>query len=147
MLKYKCLSCNKDYSNKIDEELKKQFKNTFKFSNNDINKLMLLLRKVIYPYEYIDEWEKFNKTSLHEKEELYNNLNMEDITYADYMHAKRVCKDFHIKTLGEYHNSYLKNDALILADLFKNFRKMCLKNYQLDPAKYFLAPNYLDKQL
>ena len=101
---------------------------------------MLLLRKVIYPYEYIDEFEKFNKTSLHEKEELYNNLNMEDITYADYMHAKRVCKDFLIKTLGEYHDLYLKSDTLILADLFKNFRKMCLENYQLDPAKYFSAP-------
>ena len=58
----------KDYLNKIDEELKKRFKNTFKFSNNDMNKLNLLLRKGVYPYGYIDDWENFNETSLPEKE-------------------------------------------------------------------------------
>ena len=84
------------------------FKNTFKFSDNDINKFILLLRKDIYPYEYVDDWEKFNETTLPEKEEFYSNLNMEDITNADYMHAKRVCKDFEIKYLGEYHVLYLK---------------------------------------
>ena len=55
-MKYKCLSCNKDYSNKIDEELKKRFKDTFKFSNNDINKFIVLLRKGFYLYEYMDDW-------------------------------------------------------------------------------------------
>ena len=54
-IKYKCLSCNKDYSNKLDRELKKKFKNMFKFSNDDINKFILLLRKVVYPYEYVDD--------------------------------------------------------------------------------------------
>ena len=58
----KCLSFNKNYSNKVDEEIKKRFKNTFKFSNNDINKFILLLKKGVYPYNYIDEWEKFNET-------------------------------------------------------------------------------------
>ena len=84
MIKYKCLSYNKDYSNKIDEELKKRFKNIFKFPNSDINKFFLLLREGVYPYEYMDDWEKFNETTLPEKEEF---------TDADYMHAKRVCKD------------------------------------------------------
>ena len=69
MIKYKCLSCNKNYSNKIDEKLKKRFNNTFKFSNNDTNKFILLLRKVVYPYEYMDQWGKFNETTLLEKEE------------------------------------------------------------------------------
>ena len=69
MIKYKCLSCKKNYSNKIDEKLKKRFKNTFKFSNNDTNKFILLLRKVVYPYEYMDQWGKFNETTLPEKEE------------------------------------------------------------------------------
>ena len=64
MIKYKCLSCNKDYSDKIDEELKNQFKNTFKFSNNDFNKFILLLRKGVYHYEYMEDWEKFNETIL-----------------------------------------------------------------------------------
>ena len=63
------MSCNKYYSNKIDEELKKKSKNTFKFSNNDINKFILLLRKDFYPYEYMNYWEKFNETSLPEKED------------------------------------------------------------------------------
>ena len=67
LIKYKCLSCNKVYSNKIDEELKKQFRNTLKFSNDGINKFVLLLRKDVYPYEYMDEWEMFNETALPEK--------------------------------------------------------------------------------
>ena len=99
LIKYKCLSCNKGYSNKIDEELKKAIKNTFEFSNNDINKFILFLRKGTDPDEYMDNWEKFNETTLPEKEEFYSNLNIEDITDADYMHAKRVCKDLEIKKI------------------------------------------------
>ena len=71
------------------------------FSYNEINKFILLLRKGVYPYEYMDDLEKFNETKLPEKEELYSNLYMEDITDADYMHGKSVCKDFEIKNLGE----------------------------------------------
>ena len=96
MKKYKCLSCNNNYSNKIDEELKKQFKNTFKFSNNDINEFIFLLRKGIYPYKYMHDWEKFNETTLTEKEEFYSILNMEDTTDAHYMYAKRICKNLEI---------------------------------------------------
>ena len=85
------MKVNKDYSNKNDDKLKKQFKKTFKFSNNDINKFILLLRKGVYTYKYMDDWEKFNETWLSEKEEFYSNLNMEYITNADYMYMKRVC--------------------------------------------------------
>ena len=82
-IKYKTLSCNEDYLKKLDEELKKKFKDPFKFSNNDINKIILLLWKGVYPYDYMDDWEKFIETTLPKKEEFYNNLNMEEITDVD----------------------------------------------------------------
>ena len=65
---------------------------------------------------------------------------MEDIADADYAHAKRVCKDFEIKNLGEYHDLYVQSDTLLLADVFENFRNMCLEIYELDPAKFLPAP-------
>ena len=91
LIEYICLCCNKNH-----EYLKKRFLNTRKFSNYDINKFILLLRKVVYPYEYMDDREKINSASLSEKEDFYSHLNMEDITDADYTRAKCVCKDFEI---------------------------------------------------
>ena len=91
------MCCNKSYEHKFDEKLKEQFFNKNKFSNNDNNKFILLLRKGVYPYEYMDDWEKRNETSLPEKEDFYSHLNLEDITDADYALAKRVCKEFEIK--------------------------------------------------
>ena len=88
----------------------------------------------------MDDWEKFNETSLPEKEDFYSHLNMEDITDADYAHAKIVCKDFEIKNLGEYHDLYVQSNTLLLADVFENFRNMCLEIYELDPAKCLSAP-------
>ena len=94
-MKYKCLSWNKDYSNKTDEESKKRFiKNTFKISNNDINKFILLLREHVYPYEYMDEWEKLMKYYHLKKKEFCSNLNIDCITDTDDTHVKRVSKDF-----------------------------------------------------
>ena len=88
----------------------------------------------------MDDWEKFNETSLPEKEDFYSHLNTEDITDPDYAHTKRVCKDLEIKNLGEYRDLYVQNDTLLLADVFENFRNMCLKIYELDPAKFPSAP-------
>ena len=79
----------------------------------------------------MDDWEKFNKTFLSEKEDFYSHLNMEDITDTDYAHAKKVCKDFEIKNLGEYHDLYVQSNTLLLADVFENFRNMCLEIYKL----------------
>ena len=62
---------------------------------------------------------------------------MEDITDLYYNHAERVCQDFEIKNLGEYHDWYLKSNTLLLVDAFRNFRKMCLEIYQLDPVGFF----------
>ena len=78
----------------------------------------------------MDGWEKFNETSLPEKEEFHSNVNTKDIINADYMHTKTVCKDFEIKYLGEYRDLFLKSDTLLLADVFETFRKMLEKNFQ-----------------
>ena len=74
--------CKKNYQGKFDEKIKERLFNTYKFTNHDNNKFILLLRKGIYPYEYMDDL-KFNETSLPEKEDFYSHLNMADITGAD----------------------------------------------------------------
>ena len=84
--------CNKSYSNKIPQKFKR-LKITSKFSDNKINKFLLLLRKGVYLYEYKADWEKFYKTLLPKKEDFYSNLNIEDVKDSDCNHAKRVCKD------------------------------------------------------
>ena len=84
--------------------------------------------------------ENFNETALPEKEELYRNLNIEEITNVDYMRGKIVCEDFEIKNLCEYYYLHLKSDRLFLVDGFENFRKMCSKIYQLNPAKFLSSP-------
>ena len=85
------------------------------------NKFILLLRKGIYPYEYMDEWERFNETLL-EKEDLYSHLNTKDIIDADYAHAKRVCKDFGTKHFGKYQDLYVQSNILLFGKLVENFR-------------------------
>ena len=78
------------YQQKLEEDLKKQFANTYKFCNHDIHKFILPLQKDVYLYECMNDWEKFIGKSFPEKEYFYSNLNMEDTTGADYKHAKRI---------------------------------------------------------
>ena len=134
------MGCDKNYQHKFDEKLKQRFFNTYTFSNHKNNKFILLLRKGVYLYEYIYDWEKFNETSLPEKEDFCSHLNMEDIADANYAHANSVCKDFEIKNLAEYHDLYVQSNTLLLADIFENFRKMCLEIYEFDPEKCLSAP-------
>ena len=101
---------------------------------------MLLLRKGVYPYEYIDNWKRFNETSLPSKESFYSNLNMENIEDIDYRHGNNVFKKFKLNNLGEYHDLYVQSDTLLLADVLENFRDMCLKEYELDPAHFLSLP-------
>ena len=84
------------------------------------------MQKGAYSFEYLVDWEKFSEISLR-KEDFYSDLDMKDITDADYSCAKRVCKDFEMKDLGEYHDLYVQSDILLLTDVFANFRNMCLK--------------------
>ena len=80
----------------------------YKFSNYDKNRFILLLWRGVYPYEYMDDWQKFSETSLPEKENFDSHLNMEDVTAEDYKHAKKVWKDFEIKTLENVMNCVSK---------------------------------------
>ena len=88
----------------------------------------------------MDSWEKFNETSLPSKEDFYSNLNMEDIDEIDYRHSNNVFKSFKLEDLGDYHDLYVKSDTLLLADVFENFRDMCIKGYELDPAHFVSLP-------
>ena len=106
-----------------------------------------MLRKDVYPYEYMDQWEKINEKSLSKKEEFYGNITMKDTIDADYIYARRVCKNFQIKNLAKCQNLYLKSDTLLLADVFQNVRKIFWKIHHLDPANFFQLQVYLDKQL
>ena len=100
----------------------------------------MLLRKGVYPYEYMDNWERFDETSLPSKESFYSNLNMEDIDDIDYRYGNNVFKRFKLKNLEEYHDLYVQSDTSLLADVFQNFRKTCLKMHELDPAHFLSLP-------
>ena len=136
----KCFNCNNYYKKKFNQDLIKKFKNTYSFCDNDLNKFVLLLRKGVFPYEYMDSCEKFNETSLPSKKDFYSNLNMVNIDDIDYRHGNNVFERFKLKHLGEYHDLYVQSDTLLLADMFKNFRNTCLKVYELDPAHFLSLP-------
>ena len=125
-LKYKCKECN-DISAKSVDDLKEKLPRTYKFCNDNINKLVLLLRKGVYPYEYIDSWEKFNEISLPRKKYFYSELNLEDISDKDYLYAQKVWKEFEIRNLDEYHDLYVQTDTLLLADVYENLEINALK--------------------
>ena len=136
----KCFNCNSYYKKKFNKDLIKKFKNTYSFCNNDLNKFILLLRKGVCPYEYMDNWEKFNEPSLPSKEDFYSNLNMEDIDDIDYRPGNNVFKGFKLENSGDYHDLYVQSDTLLLFDVFNNFRDMCIKEYELDPAHFLSLP-------
>lgn len=108
-------------------------------SNFPAEKIDLLLRKGIYPYEYINSFSKFEERSLPPIHDFYSSLSG-DISEEDYMHSIKVWSSFQMKNLGEYHDLYVKSDTLQLADVFQNFRKLCTVNYGIDPAHLLTAP-------
>ena len=112
------------------QNLKKEFKENFK----------LLTQKGVYPYDYMNCLEKFSETQLPIKEDFYSKLNDCNITDKEYKHAQDIWEKFGINNLGEYHDLYLKTDVLLLADVFEEFRNICMENYNLDPAWYYTSP-------
>ena len=137
-----CKSCTEknrcDECKKLIEGLIKKFPSIYKFCSGDLNKFILLLRKGVHPYEFMDSWENFDETTLRPKEAFYSNLNLEDISDEYYAHAQKVWDVFEIKSLGECHDLYVQSDMLLLEDVFENFRNMSLEIYGLDPA-YFVS--------
>ncbi|KAL4153079.1 hypothetical protein QTP88_000912 [Uroleucon formosanum] len=100
----------------------------------------LVTRKGVYPYEYTDSWERLDEERLPSKREFYSTLTETEINEEDFKHAKLVWDHFDCTTLGEYSDLYLKIDVLLLADVFENFRDVCMRAYNLDAAHYFTAP-------
>ena len=122
-----CKSCTEnnrcEECKKLIEGLIKKVPSLYQFCNGDLNKLVLLLRKGVYPYDYMDSWEKFDKTTLPPKKDFYSELNLEDITDKDYSHSQKVFEEF-CTDIGEYHDLYVQSDTLLLADVLENFRNM-----------------------
>ena len=123
------------------------WKDNFRFSSkNDVIKsekcLDLLTDKGVYPYDYMNSFDKFDDEQLPSKDNFYSQLSEEGISVNDYERAKIIWKHFDIKNMGEYHDLYLKTDVLLLTDIFENFRDVCMKYYGLDPAYYYTLPNF-----
>ena len=108
-----------------------RFANTYRFCNEDINKFILLLRKDVYPYEYMDSWERFYETALPNKKPFYSELNLEDITDKDYAHAQKVFEELKLKNFGDYHDLYVESNTLLLADVFETLETDVLKYMNL----------------
>ena len=132
--KFMSTSLNKLVNNLPETALK----NIGKYYTGD--KLDLIKRKGVYPYEYMDSVERFEETKLPPKESFYSSLNNNHISDEDYEHAKKVWNAFEMKSLEDYHELYNRTDVLLLADVFENFRDICMTNYELDPAHYYTAP-------
>ena len=133
---FKCMNVS------LDDLVKNLPKDDFKNLEREYKdeKFNLLTRKGVYPYEYMDSFERLKETELPPKEAFYSRVNEEDISDEDYEHAQEVWETFEMKTLKDYHNLYNQADVLLLADVFENFRNICIKNYELDPAHYYTAP-------
>ena len=115
-------------------------KEELRITKNFAKEENLIYKKGIYPYEYIDSYEKFEEKNLPEKEKFYSKLNEKHITEEEYEHAKKVWEKYECKTIGDYHDLYLKTDVSLLADVFEIFRKTCHEKYRLDPAHYLSSP-------
>ena len=111
----------KDFSNDLINRLA----STYEFCNKNINKFILLLRKGVYPYEYMNSWERFDETTLSNKEDFYSSLNMEDVADIDYWHAKRVFKIFNDKNIGDCHDLYVQSDNYYLL-MYLKILEICI---------------------
>ncbi|CAH1099545.1 unnamed protein product [Psylliodes chrysocephalus] len=114
-------------------EVRKYFPNDQQFN--------LMRCKGVFPYSYVNSFQKLNEEKLPLKDNFFNILKGESISDMDYDKAKEIWDIFNCKTLNDYAMLYLKTDVLLLADVFENFRKVSMKEYKLDPAQYLTAPS------
>ena len=127
----------------LDSLIKNLMNEDFKYLSKKFNaKLLDLVKeKGVYPYEYINSFKKFSENKLPNKCEFFSSLKDECINEKEYERAKNVWNAFEMKTMGDYHNLYLKTaDVLSLTDVFEKFIKMCLAYYGMDPCHYFSSP-------
>ena len=125
------------------ENLKKDGESAFKQTRRhfkDPVKRSLIMRKGIFPYEYMSSREKFQDTQLPHIDHFYSKLSDSKCSEEDYKHAQAVWETFDIKDMQGYHDLYLLSDVLLLADVFESFRWFSMRNYQLDPAHYYTSP-------
>ena len=129
-------------SSSLDNLTKNLPDDAFKYTQQEFIKeqFNLMKQKGIYPYDYMDSFDRFNETKLPAQQDFYSILNNEHISDEQYKHAQNVWDTFNLKTMGDYHDLYLKSDILLLTDVFENFRKTCLQYYKLDPCHYFTSP-------
>lgn len=104
------------------------------------NKRDMLKRKGVYPYDFMSNIDKMKIEHLPKKQHFFSKLTNSNISDEEYAFAKRVWKEFGIKNMQNYTELYLKTDIVLLADVFEQFRSVCLKIYSLDPAHYYTAP-------
>ena len=109
-----------------DNILKQRFYNTYQLCDGNMEKFKLLLRKGVYPYEYMDSWEEFKLSVPLDKKHYYSELNDSNINDSDIKHVKNIRSTLNINNLGEYHDLYVQSDTTLLADVFENFRNKCL---------------------
>ena len=107
---YKCKECKEEWKRPLNK-LIENFPSIYQFCEGDLNRFVLSLRKGVFPYEYMNSWERFNETSLTPKKAFYSELNLEDITDKDYAHAQKFWEVIGIRNLGEYHDLYVQIDT------------------------------------
>ena len=138
VLVYHCNKCNKG-SNKSIDKLIERYANTYSMCNKDLDKFILLLRKCVYPDEYMNKWSRFNETKNPQK--YYSKLNLSNITEEDYVHSQKVWKKIKVKDIGEYHDLYAQTDVLLSPDVFESFTGMSLDICGLDPSRFVSVPD------
>ena len=136
---YECRKIIKKDINKDSDTLKQNFINTF-YNFNNRNEFLLLIRKGVFHYDYMDSLERLKEQNLPAKKLFYSSLSASNISDDDYQHAKRVFKKFKCKNIEDYNNIYVKSDVLLLDNIFTSHRLRSYETYGIDPACCISAP-------